>query len=110
MMGRICVLGYERYEDTGTPENSLSTTSFHVGDEVSRISSLLELERASARGVGIPPIAVGALVVMAPDAPLGEVLRHWWSARRKAMAARKKWQDWLKAERAASGVKARNAD
>jgi hypothetical protein len=96
-MGRISVYGYERYEDEGTPENAMHTTSFHVCKEVGHISSLLELERASCRGVRIPPHAVGSLIVMAPDAPLLSILRHWLKERRRALAARAKWQAWLRA-------------
>jgi hypothetical protein len=100
MMGRISVIGHERYDDAGTPEHALYTTSFHVGQETSNLSSFLECERASCRGVRFPPHAIGALIVMAPDAPLSTVLFGWWRERRRALAARKKWQDWRAAERA----------
>lgn len=77
------------------------TSTFHPHDETHVMDGALELERASRRGVRIPPHALGALIVMAPDAPLLEVLRRWWGARRSALAARKKWQAWLAAEREA---------
>jgi hypothetical protein len=99
-MGRIVVLGYERYEDAGTPESSLTTTSFHVLEETTGLSRFLEIERASRRGIRFPPTAIGALIVMAPDASLLSVLREWWGARRVALTTRRKWQEWLTGRRA----------
>ncbi|HEY8361041.1 MAG TPA: hypothetical protein VIL30_26580 [Ramlibacter sp.] len=76
-----------------------TTSTFHPGDELHVMSGALELERASKRGVRIPPHALGSLIVMAPDAPFWTVVRTWWRERRRALTARKKWQDWLSAEK-----------
>lgn len=109
-MGRIVVLGYERYEDEGTPESYLTTTSFHVLNETGNLSRFLEIERASRRGIRFPPTAIGALIVMAPDASLLTILRTWWTKRREALRASYAWQSWLELSRRTAGVPASGGD
>jgi len=92
--GRIVWMGYERYDDKGTPEVRHVTSSFNVHKETSLLDSFLELERAHRlRKVRMAPYAVGALVIVSPDVPLWLLLWKWWSARRKAAAnAAKGWE------------------
>lgn len=80
----------------GTYASGGTTSTFHPNDEAHVMSAALEMERASKRGVRFPPHAIGALVVMPPDVPLRALLRHWWKERARALAARAKWQTWLK--------------
>jgi hypothetical protein len=86
---------YKATNGDGTTAVIGSTTTFHPHDEMHVMSAALEIERAVRRGVRVPPHAIGALIVMAPDAPLLEVLRRWGRARRDALAKREKWQAWL---------------
>lgn len=99
--GNQCgTITYRATHADGTFASGGSTSTFHPHDEVHVMSASLEMERASRRGVRIPPHAIGSLIVMAPDAPLLTMLRRFWGERRRALAARKKWQDWLAREHA----------
>jgi hypothetical protein len=70
---------------------SLSSTSMDPGGDLHRVSSFLELERASRlRGVKFTPHAIGGVLVCAPDAPFLLLLRGWFRERRRALANREK--------------------
>jgi hypothetical protein len=91
---------YRAVHADGSLAGGGSTTTFHPGDELHVMSAALEMERASRRGVRFPPHAIGALIVMPPDVPILALLRHWLRERRRAIAARTKWQTWLAERRA----------
>lgn len=69
---------------------TISTNDAHGETLVMRAA--LEVERASRRGVRVPPRALGALIVMAPDASLWSLLCTWRAARRAALAKRRSWE------------------